>query len=114
MACMLQLYQEGTSTGHVIVADLKGVVFAHLTKVIIAGPMVLKNFLHYLQEGMPIRLKGLHFINIVPFMDKILALVKPLMKMELLDMVPISVKFTKRHLIIFGFSCICTIQWTNW
>ncbi|XP_063932711.1 uncharacterized protein LOC135144613 [Zophobas morio] len=85
MACMLQLYQEGTSTGHVIVADLKGVVFTHLTKVILAGPIVLKNFLQYLQEGMSIRLKGLHFINIAPFMDKILALVKPLKKMELLD-----------------------------
>ncbi|KAJ3649805.1 hypothetical protein Zmor_021525 [Zophobas morio] len=85
MACMLQLYQEGTSTGHVFVADLKGVVFTHLTKVILAGPIVLKNFLQYLQEGMSIRLKGLHFINIAPFMDKILALVKPLKKMELLD-----------------------------
>ena len=114
MACMLQLYQEGTSTGHVIVADLKGVVFTHLTKVILAGPIVLKNFLQYLQEGMSIRLKGLHFINIAPFMDKILALVKPLKKMELLDVVPISIKFTKRHLIIFSFSCICTIHWTNW
>lgn len=36
---------------------------------------------------MPIRLKGLHVLNTFPLINQILALVKPLMKQELLDIV---------------------------
>ena len=84
MVCMQYLHQQGTSKGHLIVLDMKGVVFGHLTKL---GPLTMKKFLYYLQEAMPLRLKGLHYFNIVPFMDKILALMKPFMKKELMDMV---------------------------
>nr|XP_015838049.1 PREDICTED: uncharacterized protein LOC655774 [Tribolium castaneum] len=83
MVCMLGLHQEGVSNGHIIVLDMKEVVFGHLTKL---GPLAMKKFLYYLQEAMPLRLKGLHYFNIVPFMDKILALMRPFMKKELLDM----------------------------
>jgi hypothetical protein len=84
MACMLYLHQHGPSNGHLILLDMKEVVFGHVTKL---GPLNMKKFLYYLQEAMPLRLKGLHYFNIVPFMDKILALMKPFMKKELMDMV---------------------------
>ncbi|XP_044261175.1 alpha-tocopherol transfer protein-like [Tribolium madens] len=83
MVCMLSLHQEGTSNGHIIVIDMKELVFGHITKL---GPLEIKKFLYYLQEAMPLRLKGLHYFNTVPFMDKILALMKPFMKKELLNM----------------------------
>lgn len=106
MVCTTQLYQEGTSEGHVVVADMKGTVFGHLTK---AGPIIVKKFLFYLQEAMPVRLKGLHFFNIVPFMDKVLALIRPFLKMELMDMV---LGQTWENILI-GTSCV-SAPFTQW
>lgn len=38
------------------------------------------------QEALPIRLKAIHFINTVSFMDKVLAMMKPFTKKELMNM----------------------------
>lgn len=101
MSAIRNLNIKGTSNGLIMVADLKGIAFGHVTKLNI---ITMKKFMYYLQvsdskslkigyilwflqEAMPIRIKGLHFINIVPFMDKILALMKPFMKKELMSMV---------------------------
>ncbi|XP_055528168.1 alpha-tocopherol transfer protein-like isoform X1 [Wyeomyia smithii] len=78
----LNFLEEGPATGYRIVIDMKGVLFGHVARL---GVLPIKHFLYYLQDAMPIRLKGLHFTNIVPFMDTILALIKPFMKKELLD-----------------------------
>ncbi|XP_019880041.1 alpha-tocopherol transfer protein-like [Aethina tumida] len=83
MSAIRNLNIKGTSNGLIMVADLKGIAFGHVTKLNI---ITMKKFMYYLQEAMPIRIKGLHFINIVPFMDKILALMKPFMKKELMSM----------------------------
>ncbi|KAF5285777.1 hypothetical protein FQR65_LT13056 [Abscondita terminalis] len=82
MSIMLWLMLEGTAEGLMIVMDMDGLTFAHMTKISIMG---MKKFFLYLQEAMPVRLKGLHFINIVPFMDKLMAIMKPFMKKDLLD-----------------------------
>ncbi|XP_067015217.2 alpha-tocopherol transfer protein-like [Anabrus simplex] len=74
---------EGTAPGFVIAFDMDGVAFGHLTRLSI-GPF--KKFFYYLQEAMPVRLQGLHFFNLVPFTDKIMAMIKPFMKKELLEM----------------------------
>jgi len=82
----LWLYTEGTACGHVIVIDMEGVTFAHAGRL---NPIGIKKFLYYLQEAIPIRLKGMHFVNTNAVMDIILAMMKPFMKKELMDVVRI-------------------------
>ncbi|KAI4454617.1 alpha-tocopherol transfer protein-related [Holotrichia oblita] len=82
MATMLALHQEGTHNGIVVVTDMKGVTFSHFTKL---GVVHIKNFFYYLQHAMPVKIKGVHFLNIPSFMDKIVGLIKPFMKGELLQ-----------------------------
>ncbi|XP_076181269.1 alpha-tocopherol transfer protein-like [Ptiloglossa arizonensis] len=83
MVVDLWLYKEGTTPGHVILFDIKDVAFGHAARL---NPVGLKKYLFFLQEGLPVRLKGFHFMNITPVMDVILNMMKPFMKKELLDM----------------------------
>ncbi|XP_003399181.1 alpha-tocopherol transfer protein-like [Bombus affinis] len=83
MVLDLWLYKEGTTQGHIILFDMKNVVFGHAARL---NPMGLKKYLFYLQEALPVRLKGFHFMNITSVMDVILNMMKPFMKKELLDM----------------------------
>ncbi|XP_018572841.1 alpha-tocopherol transfer protein-like [Anoplophora glabripennis] len=82
MYTLLALHQVGPKEGMIMLVDMKGIVFGHFLKLSV---VIMKKFLYYLQEAMPIRLKSLEFYNIVPFMDKILAIMKPFMKKELID-----------------------------
>ncbi|XP_063709295.1 uncharacterized protein LOC134837834 [Culicoides brevitarsis] len=82
MFCDTMLLEEGCMEGHVIILDLTNVTLGHVARLSV---IAIKNFLYYLQEALPFRLKGLHFINIVPFVDKIVFLMKPFMKKELWD-----------------------------
>ncbi|KAF7396419.1 hypothetical protein HZH66_007281 [Vespula vulgaris] len=76
------LYTEGTGIGHIILIDMESVSFGHAGRL---SPMGLKKFLYYLQEALPVRLKGLHFMNTTAVMDVILNMMKPFMKKELMD-----------------------------
>ncbi|XP_063929737.1 alpha-tocopherol transfer protein-like isoform X2 [Zophobas morio] len=83
LTLMLSLHQKGTSTGIITVFDMKGLAFGHLTRF---NLVAIKKHLFYIQEAAPIRIKGVHYINVVPFMDKIMAMVKPFMKKELVQL----------------------------
>lgn len=78
----LWLLQEGTAPGHQIILDLDKMTLGHLSKLSIVA---IKKFMYYLQEALPFRLTGVHVINVVPFIDKLMILVKPFMKKELLQ-----------------------------
>lgn len=56
----------------------------HLTK---ARLGLVKTFCHYLQEGLPVRLKEIHILNCVYFIEKVIAIIRPFTKKEVMDMV---------------------------
>ncbi|CAK1590628.1 unnamed protein product [Parnassius mnemosyne] len=81
---LLDIWQSKTGTwpGFVIVVDLEGVTLSHLGKLDITH---VQQFIYYLQEAMFVKLKAVHFLNAPPFMDKLLMLIKPFLKKELLN-----------------------------
>ncbi|XP_053689387.1 alpha-tocopherol transfer protein-like [Sabethes cyaneus] len=96
------LWEEGCNEGHVLIIDMNGLHLGHLPKL---GIFTLKSFLYYIQEALPIRLKGVHLINAVPFIDTIMMMIKPFLKKELLQIFHIHQKeetvypFVPKHLL---------------
>ncbi|XP_045461023.1 clavesin-1-like [Harmonia axyridis] len=86
MVVLLDIYLNGTQKGLRYCFDVKNISLGHVAKLSL---VTLKKFFLYLQEGMPIRLKGLHYINANPILDKALILVKPFLKKEVLAMLTI-------------------------
>ncbi|XP_057342254.1 alpha-tocopherol transfer protein-like isoform X1 [Microplitis mediator] len=82
MSVDASLYNEGCAPGYIFLFDMQGVRLGHLTRLSITS---IRRFFEYLQEGLPVRLKGIHVLNAVWFMDKVLALIRPFMKRELFD-----------------------------
>lgn len=82
MTIDLNQYIQGTWPGFVLIIDLDKVSLTHITKLDI---QTVQQFLYYLQEALLVKLKGLHFLNAPSFMDKLLMIIKPFMKKDLLD-----------------------------
>lgn len=82
----LWLLEKGTTKGHVFVVDVDGILLGHAGRL---SPMGLKKYLTFLQEGLPVRLKGLHFTNSMAVMEIILNMMKPFIKKELMDILHI-------------------------
>lgn len=92
------LYTNGCSPGYVFLFDMQGVRLGHLMRVSIGS---IRRFFEYLQEAMPVRLKAIHVLNVVWFIDKILAIVRPFMKREFFEMVEYSrfARYRNRRLL---------------
>lgn len=76
------LSEEGVCNGFIIVVDFDGLQFGHLLRM---GVMSFKNYLYYLQEALPVRMKGFYFINVNKIIEKVVFMIKPFMKKELRD-----------------------------
>lgn len=83
----VQISEDGPINGYVVIFDMKGVRLGHLAKVQF-GP--LRTFMNYIQEAHPVRLKKIYIVHTASFINQIMALVRPLIKSELLGLL----KFT--------------------
>ncbi|GBP34435.1 Clavesin-1 [Eumeta japonica] len=70
--------------GHVVIMDIKDYTLKILPKVNI---MFFRDFLVFLLEAMPVRLKQIHVINHPPYVDKLFALVKPVLPSEICELI---------------------------
>ncbi|XP_017781429.1 PREDICTED: alpha-tocopherol transfer protein-like [Nicrophorus vespilloides] len=103
MAISLALKKFGTVNGHIIILDLQGITLTHIMKL---GVMSIKKYFFFLQEALPFRLKGMHLINGVTFVDKLLALIKPFLKKDLLDSLQVHDSNNETLFEIVDKSCL--------
>jgi len=65
--------------GEIPIFDMKGLSFWHLLKTTLS---TLKLYFKYVQEAHPVRIQQIHVCNCTPLINRIMSLVKPLMKPE--------------------------------
>ncbi|KAL4717371.1 hypothetical protein ACJJTC_017258 [Scirpophaga incertulas] len=70
--------------GHIIVLDIKDYSLRIIPKV---NVMFFRDFLMFLLEGMPVRVKQVHVINCPSYYDKLYALVKPALPSEICNII---------------------------
>lgn len=80
----MRLAEDGLAPGYIVVFDMKGINLGHLTRISLA---TIRKFMTYIQDCHPCRLKGIHIINTVSFIDKVLAIIKPFIKGSLMQLI---------------------------
>lgn len=68
----------------VVVVDMKGVNFMHLTCIKMG---VIKTFLDFVQEALPLKIKAVHVLNTNYLFDKILSIIKIFIRSELMKII---------------------------
>uniref|UniRef100_A0A182PNZ6 CRAL-TRIO domain-containing protein n=1 Tax=Anopheles epiroticus TaxID=199890 RepID=A0A182PNZ6_9DIPT len=85
---------EGNANGHIMLTDMHGMHMGHMTRMNMAA---VKKHMLYVQDALPIRLKQIHFINVVPFMNWLMSLVRPLLHKEVEELINMHVGLDKLH-----------------
>lgn len=78
------LSENELTDGEIGVIDMSGFTFKHLMKSA-TNLSVMRSYMKYVQEAVPVKIAQNHFINCPPIMNKFMTLVKPFLKKELLD-----------------------------
>ncbi|CAG9769961.1 unnamed protein product [Ceutorhynchus assimilis] len=92
---LLDITQErNLPSGLVVVIDMKGVSLMHLTRIKVSA---IRKYFQFLQEGFPLQLKVIHFINAVYFFDKFMNIARAFMKNELVEMVKVHPPSTSQE-----------------
>lgn len=76
--------QDEICRGEIVVYDMAGFSLKHLSRVSLS---TLRIFMKFVQECHPGRLQQIHVLNAPSYLDKVLSVLKPFMKSELLKMV---------------------------
>ncbi|XP_054282981.1 alpha-tocopherol transfer protein-like [Macrosteles quadrilineatus] len=82
----VRISEDGLVEGYIVVFDMKGATIGHLARVSTCMHLVRK-FMVYIQDCHPVRLKGVHVINTVSFIDSCLGLVKPFIQSGLMQLI---------------------------
>ncbi|KFB46959.1 AGAP004785-PA-like protein [Anopheles sinensis] len=94
MCLDLWMRLEGNANGHIMLMDMHGMHLSHMTKLNMGAA---KKHMFYVPEALPIRLKQIHFINVVPFMNQIMFLTKPFMRKDVQEMINMHVNLDTLH-----------------
>ncbi|CAH2087458.1 unnamed protein product [Euphydryas editha] len=77
-------YRQFIADGHYVIIDMEYYSLKMIPKMNI---MYLRDFLLYLLEGMPVRLKKVIVVNAPSYYDKLYALIKPALPSEVCDLI---------------------------
>ncbi|CAH0595133.1 unnamed protein product [Chrysodeixis includens] len=83
----VKLSEDRLSEGYIVIFDMKGCSLGHLTRVTLPA---LRAFMHYIQNAHPCRLKKIHVVHTVSFINQVMCLVKPLIHSNLLNLLNFS------------------------
>ncbi|XP_014484842.1 PREDICTED: alpha-tocopherol transfer protein-like, partial [Dinoponera quadriceps] len=77
------LWTRGSMKGMIWVADATGITTGHVGRINLPS---LKKLIYYVQDALPIRLKGIHIINTSPIVEVIYNMVKPFISAEFINL----------------------------
>ncbi|KAJ3652510.1 hypothetical protein Zmor_018467 [Zophobas morio] len=81
----------------IVLIDMEGITLMHLTCIKLT---VLKNFIDFLQDAIPLRITKIHFFNVNYVAEKAIAISKLFMKKQLVETMeihPTSMKIEEFH-----------------
>ncbi|XP_055636285.1 alpha-tocopherol transfer protein-like [Toxorhynchites rutilus septentrionalis] len=79
----VQISKDGPIEGYIVIFDMKGVRLGHLARVQFSP---LRVFMSYIQDAHPVRLKKIYIVHTASFINQVMALIKPLIRSELLGL----------------------------
>ncbi|KAF4527165.1 hypothetical protein B566_EDAN007183 [Ephemera danica] len=88
---------EDLCAGDQVVFDMRGSVISHLGQLTLP---IVRKFMICGQSAYPSRLQGIHLLNVPSYLDKFLALFKPLMKDKLADRIHVHPDMDSLHKFI--------------
>lgn len=77
---------EKIASGECFIIDSKGTSFRHFLNMV-KNVTTVRLYMKYIQEAAPFNIKKVHFINCSYVMDKMFALIRPLLNKELLQVI---------------------------